>query len=168
MEKTVLIRRFFGTSRRRAVIAAAAVLIATFILCIAWRAIQKETILDNEKTLLRIGMATISVEIADTQAEQTQGLSGRASLGANEGVLFVFDKSDYYGFWMKDMLFPIDIIWIDEHMRVIGTTKNISPDTYPNVFYPPAPSQFVLETALGALDPAHIRGREKVFLSDMR
>lgn len=54
----------------------------------------------------------VEVDVASTSALRERGLSGRASLKEGEGMLFVFDKEDWYIFWMKDMNFPIDIIWI--------------------------------------------------------
>lgn len=98
---------------------------------------------------ITVGGTDIVTEIADTDAKRARGLSGRDVLGENEGMFFIFEKLDTYGFWMKEMNFPIDIIWVGEDMRVLGITKNISPDTYPKVFYPPAPTQFVLETPAG-------------------
>lgn len=96
-----------------------------------------------------VGKTEISAEIADTDTKRTRGLSGRKALGNNEGMLFVFEKPNHYGFWMKEMNFPIDIIWIGEDMRVRGITEHISPDTYPEVFYPPTEVRFVLETSAG-------------------
>ena len=66
------------------------------------------------KKTIHIGRVPIAVAIADTLEKRTQGLSGRESLSANEGLLFVFSTSGAYGIWMKDMRFPIDIIWISE------------------------------------------------------
>ena len=100
-------------------------------------------------TEMRVGRTEVRVEIADTDAERMRGLSGRDALGENAGMFFVFERTGYYGFWMKDMRFPIDIVWIGEDMRVAGITENISPETFPEVFYPPAPAQFVLEVPAG-------------------
>ncbi|OGY57883.1 MAG: hypothetical protein A3E61_02620 [Candidatus Colwellbacteria bacterium RIFCSPHIGHO2_12_FULL_43_12] len=89
-----------------------------------------------------------SVQIADSIDERDKGLSGRNSLGGKEGLLFVFDESDEYGFWMKDMKFPIDIIWI-ENNEVVYVLPNVKPDSYPSVFYPPQPANKVLEINAG-------------------
>src|SRR4051812_48326835 len=56
----------------------------------------------------------ISIEVADTPEARERGPSGRESLPQGSGVLFVFDAPATYGFWMKDMRFPIDIVWLDE------------------------------------------------------
>jgi len=95
---------------------------------------------------ISIGNTEIVVEIADTDAKRQLGLSGRDSLLRGRGMLFVFDKPGNYGFWMKDMKFPIDIIWIDSDMRIVGVEENVSPNTFPKSFYPLSPVLFVLET----------------------
>src|SRR3989344_8800209 len=59
--------------------------------------------------VLKMGGVTLNIEVADTDPERVQGLSGRDGLEDNEGLLFVFGREDYYGIWMKDMNFPIDI-----------------------------------------------------------
>ena len=62
----------------------------------------------------------LSVEVADTQASRELGLSGREKMGDDEGILFVFDTPGRYGFWMKDMQFPLDIIWINQNGVVVN------------------------------------------------
>ncbi|MBI2100631.1 MAG: DUF192 domain-containing protein [Candidatus Vogelbacteria bacterium] len=98
---------------------------------------------------LEIGGQRLAVEIADDETERSRGLSGRTRLASNEGMLFVFDAPGSYGFWMKEMNFPIDIIWLDEDWRITGITANLSPDSYPQVFYPPEPVKYVLEVNAG-------------------
>lgn len=63
---------------------------------------------------LRIGKQSISVEIADSSEELSQGLSGREGLAEDEGMLFLFPKSQQRSFWMKDMRFSLDMIFINE------------------------------------------------------
>ncbi len=92
---------------------------------------------------------TFTFELADTDQKQIQGLSGRASIPNNYGMLFTFKTDDQYAFWMKDMLVPIDIIWLSDNGTILGVEDSISPDTYPAVFYPPQPVRYVLETRAG-------------------
>jgi len=103
-----------------------------------------ETMATNTVT---INGQMINVSIARTEDEQAQGLSGRAPLASNEGMLFLFDKPDRIGFWMKDMNFSIDMIWIGPDRRILYIVPNAAPETYPHVFVPPAPSAVVLEVA---------------------
>lgn len=88
-------------------------------------------------------------EVVTTLAAQAQGLGGRTDVPHDYGMLFVFKQDDRYGFWMKDMLVPIDIIWLSDTGAILGTLDSVSPATYPNVFYPPEPVRYVLETRAG-------------------
>jgi uncharacterized membrane protein (UPF0127 family) len=85
--------------------------------------------------MLSLGSLKIPVTIAATPQSQEQGLSNTASLPSNQGMLFIFDTPDTYGFWMKDMRYPLDFVWIDTTMKIIGVTSNVAPGTYPKVFY---------------------------------
>lgn len=70
----------------------------------------------------------IDAEVANTADSKKKGLSGRSSMEIARGMLFVFDKSSNYTFWMKDMKFLIDIIWIDENKKVVHIVENASPE----------------------------------------
>ena len=92
---------------------------------------------------------SLRIELATTTDTQEKGLGGRENVLDDYGMLFVFDKSARYGFWMKDMLVPIDIFWLGEDRRVVSFISNVATSTYPNVFYPPSPATYVLETRAG-------------------
>jgi len=97
---------------------------------------------------IQIEDTVIPVELAKTPTEQERGLSYRASLDTNKGMLFVFQKPDTYRFWMPRMNFPIDIIWIDENKRIISINENVPPleDTLKPIYYQPTqPALYVLE-----------------------
>jgi len=74
-----------------------------------------------------INNKAIKVEIAETATEQRQGLSGRTDLCADCGMLFIFPDSQIRKFWMKNMNFPLDIIWIDEN-KIVNISKNLPPE----------------------------------------
>lgn len=109
----------------------------------------KPAALGANSFLVKIKDASIAVELADTWRKRARGLSGRATLPADQGMLFIFNRPDFYSFWMRGMKFPIDIIWIDENLRIVGVDKNVSPASFPRAFRPSAPAQYVLETAAG-------------------
>lgn len=111
----------------------------------------------SAKTLIRINNVQLGVEIADEAHEQTQGLSGRERLAQNEGMLFIFPYSAIPTFWMKDMLFSLDMIWIDENGKIVDITKNIAPETYPTTFSPPSQIKYVLEVNAGWSDANKIK-----------
>jgi uncharacterized membrane protein (UPF0127 family) len=96
------------------------------------------------RTLLLDGQQ-IHVSVADTDAERQQGLGGRAGLAYDEGMLFIFDTDGRYSFWMKDMLFPIDMLWLGDDGTVVYMAQNVSPDTYPQSFTPDTSARYVLE-----------------------
>ena len=90
-----------------------------------------------------------TIEVARTPEAREQGLSGRLSVPPEYGLLFVFPTAGKYGFWMKDMRVSIDIIWLSDDGTIIGIEESVAPETYPDVFYPPAPVRYVLEVAAG-------------------
>jgi hypothetical protein len=101
---------------------------------------------------VQIAGQEISVELASTTAEQNKGLSGRSELLENSGMLFVFDQPGKHSFWMKDMNFPIDMIWVGEDMKVVYIKKNATPETYPEAFTPDTDAKYVLEISAGFSD----------------
>lgn len=72
----------------------------------------------------KINGKTFSLYIAQTEQEREKGLSIFDSIPQNKGMLFIFNKEDYYTFWMKDMKFPIDIIFIDKN-KIVEIFKNV-------------------------------------------
>jgi hypothetical protein len=96
-----------------------------------------------------VGNTSISVEIARTEAAREAGLSGRTSLAPNTGMLFVFESEEVRGFWMKDMRFSLDIIWADASGTIVTILSDVTPQTYPKIFYPSAPATYVLEVPAG-------------------
>src|SRR3990167_10987110 len=103
----------------------------------------------SEVRTIQLNGQTIRVSVADTETAREQGLSGRAGLATDEGMLFVFLKDGKYAFWMKDMLFSIDILWLSSDGAVVFMAKNVSPDTYPRAFAPDGPARYVLELPAG-------------------
>lgn len=113
---------------------------------------------ESKKGIAAIGQMRYAVQLAINPAEWSQGLSGRPGLPLDEGMLFLFPNAAKRSFWMKDMFFPIDIIWIDSDWNVVGVVPHATPETYPKTFTSPAPISRVLEIAsVGELGgPIHI------------
>lgn len=93
------------------------------------------------------------IQVADTSAEQTQGLSNHPPILENEGMLFEFKDKQVRQFWMKEMLFPLDIIWINDS-RIINISKNLPPEGLnPSKIYSSlTPADMVLEINAGISD----------------
>ena len=100
--------------------------------------------------------AQIHVDIANTDATRALGLGGRSDINDSEGMWFEFDTASRYGFWMKDMNFPIDIIWI-ANSQVVDITSGAMPqpgvpDGQLQVYAPQLPVDRVLEVKSGWAD----------------
>jgi len=95
---------------------------------------------------VRVGNQPFRVEAATGEKAREFGLSRRASLPADAGMWFVMPKPDWHGFWMKDMAFPIDLVWIGPDRVVVGVLglKPCSAQSCP-IHYPPSPVAYVLE-----------------------
>jgi uncharacterized protein len=84
--------------------------------------------------VVRTGNDRIDVQVADTNAELATGLGGKACISDNQGMLFKLEKPGIYEFWMKDMKFSIDIIWIDSNRKIVHIEKNVTPSSYPQTY----------------------------------
>lgn len=94
--------------------------------------------------------APLRFEIVRTPEAQAQGLSGRTDVPSGYGMLFVFAERKAYSFWMKDMLVPIDILWLSDDGTIIGIEDSVTPASYPGtVFTAPAQVGLVLELRAG-------------------
>lgn len=114
----------------------------------------------DKTTNVKINNNVFEVEVAKSLAELSKGLSGRESLGENKGMLFVFGFSGKNGFWMKDMKFSLDIIWIKDN-RIAGIEKNVPPPATAaeglKIYYPPESINKVLEINAGLSDKLGIK-----------
>ncbi|MEK7187444.1 MAG: DUF192 domain-containing protein [Patescibacteria group bacterium] len=102
---------------------------------------------------VKIDSATIAVEVADTILSRERGLSGRDGLLKNHGMLFIFPIVTEQGFWMKDMRFPLDMVWIKGD-RVVGVTEQVYPEPDKPfwklpIYKPPEAVDRVLEVTAG-------------------
>lgn len=101
---------------------------------------------------VRIAGTVVKVDIADTPDTRQMGLSGRPGLEKDEGMLFIFPDDGLHGFWMKDMRFSIDILWLDSAGKVVHIVENAPPESFPESFSPEKPARFVLELSAGSVE----------------
>ena len=116
------------------------------------------------KSSVKINDTEIKVDVAHSAEEKLQGLSGRESLLENTGMLFTFDHPGRYVFWMKDMNFPIDIIWIGADRQVVHIEHNVRPESYPENFAPTSNALYVLEVESGFSKKHNFKIGDPVFL----
>jgi uncharacterized membrane protein (UPF0127 family) len=112
---------------------------------------------NNGYTMLRSGRHGYQLQMATTAAAQEKGLGDRDSMPAGSGMLFAFPNEATRCFWMKDMRFPLDIIWTNKNKKVVYIQPEISPSTYPDDFCPSTPAQYVIELNAGEAYDAGIR-----------
>lgn len=129
-----------------AIVAAGAVLIAALVY-IDLPGLPSDTTVASSTIELK-GQA-VSVFVADTPEERERGLSGWSGLADGEGMLFVFAKDDRYAFWMKDMLFSIDILWLSKAGMIVHREENVASETYPTAFAPSTEARYVVELPAG-------------------
>ena len=122
--------------------------------------------IERSDVTLSIGKTVISAKLAATEEERILGLGGRGAIAKDAGMLFIFPQSDFHGIWMKDMQFPLDIIWLantqtdtdcagnyaveNRCLAVIDIRENVMPESYPESFYPKEKASYVLEIKGGA------------------
>jgi uncharacterized protein len=104
------------------------------------------------KAKVSIDGLQLSTEIPTTRELMATGLAVKNELREDESMLFVFEEPLRHSFWMKDMRFPIDIIWIDSNGRVVHIEQNLQPCPLVLIcpgYAPTMDSQYVLETVAG-------------------
>ncbi len=115
----------------------------------------------TEKPFVKINNEKIFVEMAITKEAQEIGLAGHKRLEKNEGMLFIFPKKDFYGFWMKGMSFPIDIVWVNDN-KIVWIEREVKPqsnlpDAELPIYYPPELADAVLEINAGVADELELK-----------
>lgn len=112
----------------------------------------------GENKGLMVGKARVKVEVRESQAGRQEGLSGRNSLGEDEGMLFVFEEPGYHKFWMKGMKFDLDFVWINKD-QVVEITERVAA---PTVLTPVFPIDKVLEVNSGWVEKNGVKVGDKV------
>ncbi|MEX2013076.1 MAG: DUF192 domain-containing protein [Candidatus Levyibacteriota bacterium] len=110
------------------------------------------------------------LDVASTDIEKENGLSNKTDLPADQGMLFIFDKPDYYSFWMKNMKFPIDIIFIRDG-TVVTIYNDVAPpapsEQNPLIYQPKSPADMVLEINAGLSSKYGFKEGDKIKLGNI-
>ncbi len=127
--------------------------------------ISRQALAPNNLLAIQLKGTSFSVEVANNSSTRAQGLSGRPALAPNQGMLFVFPADTKPGFWMKEMNFSIDIVWLDSSGAVVGIISHLKPDSYPQKFYPSQPIRYVLELPAGLTDQLQLKTGDIIHLN---
>jgi uncharacterized membrane protein (UPF0127 family) len=106
---------------------------------------------------MKLDNTDYTLDIADTQRKMSLGLGGRDSLTEGTGMLFPYSKEGSQCFWMKNMRFSIDIVWLDAQKKVVNIERSLSPDTYPHTYCPEKAAQYVVEVNAGVTQRAGLK-----------
>lgn len=139
-----------------------------FVLCIIFVVAIFWLKLFIQHPTLTIRNQTFSLLLATTTQQQQLGLGERASLPNDSGMYFIFQKPDYYSFWMKGMKFPLDIIFLRNN-KIIAVYMNIQPPSSHEVNLPTyssaQPADAVLEINAGLAKRYHFQKGDMVKLN---
>lgn len=102
---------------------------------------------------------SVTAELAVTDEERQLGLMHRQEILADQGMLFIFKEEGTYSFWMKNMKFSLDILWLDRGKRIVHIERNVPPcEREPCPSYPPRlPAMYVLELKAGSVDEHQLK-----------
>lgn len=103
----------------------------------------------------------IKIELADTEAEQAQGMMYRKSIPNDTGMLFVFDQPKMQSFYMRNTYVSLDIIFINEQLEIVNIAKKAVPLTETNLRSTEV-AKYVLEVAAGYTDAYNIKAGDKI------
>lgn len=129
--------------------------------------IPRDTSSSLKQAIVSIDNNLLVARVADSEASREKGLSGTHFLNEKSGMWFVFEEADQHGFWMKDTKIPLDIIWVDSFGTIVHMEENIRPESYPKVYTPPVPAQYVLEVMAGYADRNDIEIGDSIFVTPL-
>ena len=115
---------------------------------------------------MTIGSTTVMASIADSLSERIKGLSDTPYLPEGIVKLFAFGAEGEQSIWMKDMNYPIDIIWVAKDGKILYIKDSVSPDTYPESFASPKPAFYVIEANAGFASKNGIMVGDEIVIID--
>ena len=158
----------FMNKRIKLLIVLFAIMVGSYFV-FAWHYINNtnHAVTENVKVCFNnYNNSCFNVEIADNKEEREKGLMFRENLPENNGMLFVFPQEDRYGFWMKNTLIPLDIIWFNENKKIVYIKENAQPCLNFNddceSFIPDKEARYVLEVNAGAIERYGIKVGDEV------
>ncbi len=145
------------------VVCAIILLLAVAYIIVSARNVKEKPAAEGKT--LAIGETVVYITVADTEQERSQGLSGKRSLRADEGMLFIFDKAGVYPFWMKDMQFDLDFVYINNNsvvdlIEAVPAPKNNNGNV--EIINASVPFEWVLEVPAGWVMKNRIKVGDKV------
>jgi uncharacterized protein len=138
-------------NKKTILITLAMLIVAGFVALQVWQNNRLISEFKNNDGVLKIAGKYVGVEYASTPEKRQRGLMFREKMETDHGMFFTFDKMGYYGFWMKNTLIPLDILWIDENLYVVDIKTNFAACASDpcETYTPKYPAKYVLELNSG-------------------
>ncbi|MFC2167849.1 DUF192 domain-containing protein [Acidobacteriota bacterium] len=107
---------------------------------------------------------TIFADLVKSEEDRARGLMFRKTINEDQGMLFVFEAEGRYSFWMKNMNFSIDILWLDNQKRIVHLERDVPPcKKEPCPSYAPAlPAKYVLELKAGSIEKRKLKLYDRI------
>ncbi|HET8886832.1 MAG TPA: DUF192 domain-containing protein [Salinimicrobium sp.] len=106
----------------------------------------------------------LDVEVADNNYERQTGLMYRSSLGTNQGMIFIFEKEEPRGFYMKNTNIPLDLVFLDSEKKVVNIAKDAVPQSMETI-RSTAPAKYVLEVNAGLSETWNLEAGDKIIFN---
>jgi uncharacterized membrane protein (UPF0127 family) len=136
------------------------------LVCLLMLSVLTVFVVLRRNDTVNINKTEIVIERAVTDEERQLGLGNYESLEDNQGLLFEFDAAGTHGIWMKDVEFPIDVLWLDNDKKIVHIEANMQPDSYPTVFRSDELAQYVLEVPAGFVSANGIKEGQRAQFDD--
>ena len=144
-------------------------LFALLLIIVVGSKFAMDYLANNPNPFIKIPTAAINNQtfklfIAKSAREKEIGLSGKDSLSQDYGMYFPFEKPDYYSFWMKNMKFPIDMIFLSSN-RIVTIYENLEPLQdlkSPPLYKSSEPADAVLEINAGQAKKYNIKVGDEI------
>ena len=152
LEEWESLTMFKNTNLLSQIISFTYILTFTLGICLTFLACSSA---DTLESTVIVGQSRFVVEVADEPNERMQGLSGRENLNEMSGMLFIFEAGEATNFWMKGMMFPVDIIWIAEECVVVDADVDVpvplpgAPNSDLALYTPMRPAAYAMELNAG-------------------
>lgn len=133
---------------------------------------NRQPSIKSDEPQISIDSKNFKLLLAKSEDEQIKGLSNREAIDQNTGMLFIFKEKDFYPFWMKNMKFPIDIIYISDN-KVVDIYQNVKPqenetDTSKiRIYRPKEKANYVLEMNAGKAKENNIKIGDEVAIKNI-
>lgn len=140
-----------------------------FLICLAGLFVWRQFTAPTKIATVELGGEVFAVQVVDTEAARAQGLSNTEPLAKNAGMLFVFPKPDRYSFWMKEMKYALDIIWLADN-KIVDIAPRVPPPETPvsplPSYAPRLAADRVLEVTAGTAERLNLKIGDAVKISN--